>query len=96
MILHVYASLEEHNISLDENYMCPLFVASNAYLPHRSAMASLATSSGPHAHAHLPCHPYQSEDMLCRIPVCTTEDIQDCAVHRIALYSAPTWIVPST
>ncbi len=94
--MHVYTSLEEQQINLDENYMCPFYVTSNGYMPHRSMLARMASSPGPNSHLYLPSTIYQSQDMLCTIPVCTTEDIQDCAARRITMYSAPNWIVPTS
>lgn len=88
-------SLENKPIE-EESYNCPFYIPKNGNLPHSSY---LLTRSEAATGVKKPIQVVieeseQEESPIFHIPVSTSEDIAECASNRIALYSAPIWMLP--
>ncbi len=92
----VYASLDKPDFN-GEDYQCPCYVPS--YANHVPSSASLSQ----HNNAIIDMTKNEEERLdgneytpLFTVPISTIEDIQDCMMNRIALYSTPPWLLPSS
>jgi hypothetical protein len=83
--------LEEPVVDNEEMYVCPIYIPSNDIMPNFILRTTIGSSL---------TQPFSSQstvderEAFCYVPINTTEDIDDCVAHRVALYSAPAWIVP--
>jgi len=83
----VYTSLDKPDYN-DEDYQCPVYIPS--YSQHVPSLSHLNQT----IHHHNACDGMGGCEAVFTVPINTIEDIQDCAMHRIALYSAPPWLLP--
>lgn len=101
--MSVMASLDEQ-VHDERVFECPLFVPDHQHLPSSLASFDLNSMRNIQSPAAFQCnaptgkrnarYDMPEKQPLLKVPVATNEDLVECHGQRVAMYSAPFWILP--